>query len=304
MQFFKHYNDARKTHAIQEIMAIEGKEGYFHYMALLEVLSEKFDGEKEEVAVHVNHLLKELDIKQRKKLDNFLEKVNQVSVKIWEEFGKVSVKKIRVSENFYFFEVPILKDLQGKDFKFATKQRQVSDPKNKSKDKRIKNKNIYGIHEKLNHELLKPHFAKIKIETQEKWLKAYPDAEWLKGQLIKAVLWLSNNATKRKDMSRYFGNWLGNCTFGESKPAKTEIKPSQASPMASKIFDDVIRSGSHGFMQSIANFGEIEKRAIEIFGRASEIINCPNDFEANSIKKRLREACEQALQESTNSVAS
>jgi hypothetical protein len=301
MQFFKHYNNARKTPAIQEIMAIEGKEGYFHYMALLEVLSEKFDGEREEVAIHVSDLLKELDIKQRKKLDNFLDKVNQVSVKIWEELGKVSVKKIRVAENFYFFEVPILVDLQGKDFKFATKQRQTSDPKNK--DKRIKNKkkDIYGIHEKLNHELLKPHFEKIKIETQEKWFKAYPDSEWVKAQLIKAVLWLSNNSTTRKDMSRYFGNWLSNSTYGKSNPPdKTSL---QASPMASKIFDEVIRSGSHGFMSTVANFGEIERRAISIFGRASEIINCPNDFEANSIKKRLREACEQAIKESASSVA-
>lgn len=223
MQWFKHYYNAKKAPFNRELIRDMKVEGYGYYMLLLGVLCEKFNGNDEKISVHVDDLLEGLEIKQRKKLDDFLKKLNQVSTKTLVEVGRVSVNFLEKSGNFYFFEAPILFDLKDRDFKKATLDRASSAPKNKSKEKRIKTKNIYGIHEKLDHEILKPHFVKVKRETQEAWISAYPDHVWLKEQLLKAVMWLVNNDEKRKDMGRYLGGWLS-----RSRTPKNTYQPKRS----------------------------------------------------------------------------
>lgn len=122
MQFFKHYNNARTTEIIREFMKIEGKAGYFYYMVLLEVLCKAFDGDGENILVHVDDLMKGLEIKHKRKLDQFLANLNQISDKIWVNFGKKSIKFLKNSENIYFFEAPILVELKDRDFKKARKE--------------------------------------------------------------------------------------------------------------------------------------------------------------------------------------
>lgn len=250
MQFFKHYHNARRNELIKELINRYGAEGYARYWGLLEVLCEKFDGEKTEIAIHVDDLLPALFIKQSKKLSDFLESFDQLSVEISEKFGKSSVKVKNFQDNFYFFDAPILVDLQGKDFKFATKERRASDPKNKSKDKRVKikelriknkEKNPTGPHEKLSDNFLNPHLAKVKIKTQEAWIATYKNPELVKTELMKAVTWLINSGQKRSDMGKYFSGWLSRSSSGQTnqnrKPTISEIAENQ---IANNPFREVV----------------------------------------------------------------
>lgn len=131
MKWFKHHYDAKKAPFNRELLRAEGVEAYGHYMLLLGVLCEKFTGKDEKLSVHLDDLLEGLEIKQKTKLDNFLKKLNKVSAKTLEKVGRVSVNFLESSENFYFFEAPILFDLKDRDFKAATKKRGQSAPKNK-----------------------------------------------------------------------------------------------------------------------------------------------------------------------------
>jgi hypothetical protein len=63
----------------------------------------------------------------------------------------------------------------------------------------------------------------------------------------------------------------------------------QAQVMASELFEIIIMAGHHGLMQAIANLYPIQRKALDKFGRASEMLNC-TDYQSIEIKKRLTTA--------------
>jgi hypothetical protein len=88
------------------------------------------------------------------------------------------------------------------------------------------------------------------------------------------------------------GGWEDN----DQQP-KTNLNANQAAQaMSSKIFDGVIKAGSHGLKEFLSNLCETEKKAIDLFGRASEILSC-TDFQSTEIKTRLKNACVEAMKE-------
>lgn len=47
----------------------------------------------------------------------------------------------------------------------------------------------------------------VGADTQQRWLKSL-DAEFIISEGIKADIWLASQPTEKKDISRFFGNWL------------------------------------------------------------------------------------------------
>lgn len=68
-----------------------------------------------------------------------------------------------------------------------------------------------GPVEPLSCEGTKDALAKVKQSVQERWLAAYPDAQWVKQEILKALAWEAANPKKRsKDFGRFMTNWLSN----------------------------------------------------------------------------------------------
>lgn len=128
MKWFKHYHNSSTSNELNEIIDDLGLEGYARYWLLLELLTEKFDGESTTFKIHFSEISAKVRIKFRKKLATFLQKLS-----------KSSVTFTGVEGNFYKIEAPILLDLMDRDFKKTRKKREEPAPKNK--DKRIKKKN-------------------------------------------------------------------------------------------------------------------------------------------------------------------
>jgi len=234
MQFFKHYHNADSSKEIQIIIKKYGLKGYAHWFLLLELMCEKFDGESSIVELTTSEVASKLRIKSSR--------VHSVIT----QFESLLHNQSNKDDFIIIIDCPLLLDLQDRDYKYARKVRVDSDAKkkNKDKDKRIKNKKkeIRGIHEKLDHEMLKPHFEKIKISTQDTWLKVYTDPEWVKDQLIKSLLWLQNTDQKRTDMGKFFGNWLGRATSPNVKYHRP--KRSTADIAQEQIDNNPFRSGA------------------------------------------------------------
>jgi len=64
--------------------------------------------------------------------------------------------------------------------------------------------------EELRDELLDPYLAKVRVAAQRAWLSGFQDAEWVKSELKKAVMWMSANPKRapRSDFAKFFNNWL------------------------------------------------------------------------------------------------
>jgi len=61
------------------------------------------------------------------------------------------------------------------------------------------------------HEISTELFSKVKPETQRGWLAAYPNAQWICHEALKANIWMNENPKKRpKVFGKFFSNWLSN----------------------------------------------------------------------------------------------
>lgn len=130
----------------------------------------------------------------------------------------------------------------------------------------------------------------LNILNQLKINLAYPDST-IEDIRKDAVLIFLSDQEKYTNWPRFVANYfkhekpkIEECLRKKSKP---ELKSSQE--MTNKLIEKIIQAGSHGLKEAISNFSKEESMAIEIFGRASEILNCDN-FQLNEIKRRLKQA--------------
>lgn len=222
MQFFKHYHNASSSIKLQQLIHKGGAEAYGLYWLLLEILCEKFDGIDPDIELFAGELARKLGVRSDK-VSTFLQ--------LCDKFALISVQ---VEELIYKVHCPILLELQDRDFKRARKDRATKAPKNKikNKDKELRDKNKkpeFGLHEKLHDEFLLPYFEKVKLKTQEGWFQLYPDTNWIKTELVKAVNWLITSDAIRKDKGRFFTNWLQNAVEFQSRQATRYQDKGQAS---------------------------------------------------------------------------
>lgn len=67
----------------------------------------------------------------------------------------------------------------------------------------------HGHFHETENPILQKLLETVKPSTQSAWLAAYPDEEWIKGELLKAHAWIDVNPRKTpKNFSRFFGGWL------------------------------------------------------------------------------------------------
>jgi len=155
LRWFKHYANASTSIKLNKIIDELGIEGYGRYFLLLELLSEKFDGESTTCELHYSEISAKVRIKFSKKLATFLQKLHDFHLITFEIQGKV-----------YKINCPILLDLQSKDFKFSTAQRRKARPQTDSKNKnKIKTKN------KIKNNTTENEFSGS--ETWDSYSKAY-----------------------------------------------------------------------------------------------------------------------------------
>ena len=110
MPWFKHYNNASSSLSIQKMMRKLGVAGYGQYFLLLELCCSKFDGTDFIIDLSLTELAVKLKIKSSRV---------EVILKSFQESNLLSYS----SDDFIFkIEMPILMDLQGKDFKHNRKR--------------------------------------------------------------------------------------------------------------------------------------------------------------------------------------
>lgn len=119
------------------------------------------------------------------------------------------------------------------------------------------------------------------IETWEEYFEIVARSSFLTNQFTPSLAWLLKPENAFKVFS---GQYDDKDMSSDKKDAKNGYYQAQA--MASELFDLVIRAGSHGLMDLLANLEPVQRNAIAKFGRASEILNC-TESQSQAIKKRL-----------------
>ncbi|NQY01105.1 MAG: DUF4373 domain-containing protein [Flavobacteriaceae bacterium] len=151
MKWFKHYSNASDSLKLNHLIDELGLEGYGRYWLLLELLAQDFDGINDEFEIHFRKISSKLQIKFSKKLETFLQKLQDFSL-----------IEYRVKEKVYFLKSPILLELQGRDFKKARTLRAVTAPKIKNKIKEIdKDKESYTLTNFLSPEKVTDSYNRI-----------------------------------------------------------------------------------------------------------------------------------------------
>lgn len=124
MRFFKHFSNAKNSDSLEQLIEEFGFEGYGRYWRLLEILSERFDGESTTFKFHNRVLRDSLRFRTRLKLRSYMLAI-----------GLQDGYKVIETDSHYIIEAPILLDLQDRDFKKSRKIRAESAPKIKREDK-------------------------------------------------------------------------------------------------------------------------------------------------------------------------
>lgn len=66
-----------------------------------------------------------------------------------------------------------------------------------------------AVEELRGDDFVEDSLRSVSQTAQRVWLKAYPDAEWIKSEILKAIAWLEVNPKRRpKSFARFMANWL------------------------------------------------------------------------------------------------
>ncbi len=128
------------------------------------------------------------------------------------------------------------------------------------------------------------------IETWEEYFSMVEKSSFLTNVFTPSLAWLLKPENAFKVFS---GQYDDKDMPDNSKTAKNANNEAQA--MASDLFNKIIQAGQHGLMKQLQELNPVEQRAIELFGRASEILQC-NERQVTDIKIRLRNAFIKALE--------
>lgn len=217
MKWFKHYSNVTTSNAVTEILAKTGFVGYGRYWRLLELMCEKFDGENDEkFTLNTKILQTSLGFYHLNSLRKYLQCIANVGLMSFECTSNVTV-----------IYSSILLELQSSDFKYDRKRRRGADAKKKDiRSNTKKNKNISS--EPMSDNSPKAPIGPIEIfkgdseiesllgdvshSSQKRWLKLYPDSDFLKREFLKMFHWLENNSNRRPRSPRgktgFVTRWL------------------------------------------------------------------------------------------------
>lgn len=75
------------------------------------------------------------------------------------------------------------------------------------------------------HEISTALFNTVNKNTQKTWLAAYPNAQWICHEALKAEIWMNENPQKRpKNFGRFFSNWLSRAFEQYRKGIPSNVK--------------------------------------------------------------------------------
>lgn len=305
-KYFKHYENADDSEFVQKVIKKLGLVGYAQWMLLLELMVSKYNGKSILIRLTVQEVATKLRIKSSR--SHFI--ISQFS----ELSNNEVITKLESNDNQANFDgfiiiisAPILSDLQAKDFGRQRSVRAKSAPRLEIEDNKIKDEEIAPTSsspEKPKEEIQNGEDSAIPsdILSTIKTTMQYPD------EIIEEVrvdAWLKYLASDKHDKSwrRFIGNYfhnektkIQNMMLEKIKGAKKQ-NSGLPKEMATKIYNQIVRAGRDGVKEILKGFSPIEIQALDRFGLASEIYNCPNEFAANDLKKRLNIACEAVVSE-------
>lgn len=194
-----------------------GVSGYAYWFLLIELCSEKWDGESEpEFNFHTRIVRERLRISSAK-LQAFLDHCStlaEVSFNFNENSLKISMpimlkiktsrKPIKNSKNYDSIYIDIDKNknkIESKS-KNAKREKLPSDLQSSS--------NNGAISHFSNSETSKSFLENVKHSVQEKWIEIYSDVDWINTEILKASTWCDANPTRapKKNIARFMTSWL------------------------------------------------------------------------------------------------
>jgi hypothetical protein len=131
-----------------------------------------------------------------------------------------------------------------------------------------------------------------KIEIWEEYFEAVKKSSFLTKNFTPSLMWLLKPENAFKTLSGQYDDKEDEQTTKPSKNLNNE-----AQRMANEFFDRIIRAGSNGLKEEISKLNPIQVKALELFGRASEILSC-NDYQVTDIMFRLKAAFLESLKQS------
>jgi len=131
------------------------------------------------------------------------------------------------------------------------------------------------------------------IETWEEYFSMVAKSSFLTNIFTPSLAWL----LKPENAFKVFSGQYDDKDMPDSSKIANNANNAnnEAQAMASDLFNKIIQSGQHGLMKQLQELNPVEQRAIELFGRASEILQC-NERQVTDIKIRLRNAFIKALE--------
>jgi hypothetical protein len=295
VKYFRHFSNASSSLKIQKIIDKMGLKGYAQYFLFLELLNEKFDGESTTVEVHSHEIQSKVRLKLGKSLTTFIQLLNDFELISYRLVGKV-----------YIINCPILAELMDRDSKYNRSKR-VENAKittleeEVEEDKELDLKIELKKEEKKKEEILEDSSIPLGLLNTIKTSMQYPDHVI---EEVRKDAWLKYQASSKpdKEWKRFVGNYflhekekIRELIVGKGQASK--INPSGNSEivaMSERIYSTVKSFGLHEYKQMLTKLSAKEKRALEIFGSVRDIHE--NQL-VEQIKKRLRDACADALKE-------
>ena len=265
--------------------------GYGKYWAFIELVNGKFDGVSISIEVHHKELMTTLQARSVSGVKSFIHAMVELDMLTIDVLKPTSM----------ILSIPILFELMDKNSKYNRK-------KNKSATLEVE----VEVDKELDLELDKEGRDESPSESFEippdiyatlKVTMMYPDPV-IEEVRKDAVLKYQADEKPDKNWKRFIVNYfknekevIRNMAIEKGKVVKKPTANNQARDMAANIYTQVLRNGMHGLKATLLALDPIDIQALQKFGMASEIINCPNDFQATDIKNRLKAACEETIRE-------
>lgn len=209
MKWFKHHSGARRN--LDEVMDDLGPHfGYACYFMLTEFLADLWDGHSEPV----------FRISRLRVANELRTKPSRVEF-ILNSFRTHSQLQFSSDGNILTISHPKLKEIKDEytrksghapDTVLTVEEDKETD---KEEDKEtdsaeLENSSLRGpIHPFQNDPEIEKALRTVLADTQNRWLKLYHDAPWVRSEILKAIGWIELNPRKApKNFARFMGNWL------------------------------------------------------------------------------------------------
>jgi len=122
------------------------------------------------------------------------------------------------------------------------------------------------------------------LETWVEYFTIVKNSTFLTTVFTPSLAWLA----KEENAFKVFSGQYDNRDVTKSAENASNVSL-EALEMSSRLYERIVQAGNSNLMALLKDLDAKDKMAIEIFGRASEILNC-SDYQSSEIKTRLKNA--------------